>query len=279
MNIFEDGFSINIGNLLDLVVGVGLKILFLILAFAILAPIGRKIIVSTLHKATSKQKISESRVTTLEKLLLNIFSYTLIFLFIVMLFGIFDVPFGPLLASAGVVGLAIGFGAQGLVSDIVTGFFILLEKQIEVGDYVTTGGYSGIVEEVGLRTTQIRGFDGTLNFVPNRDVMGVSNHSRGNMRALVDIGISYDDNIDQAMQVLQTICEEFQTDARFIDGPDVLGVQAFGSSEIVLRVLGKTENMEQWGAERDMRKRIKEAFDANGIEIPFPHQVNITKNN
>ncbi len=279
MNIFEDGFSINIGNLLDLVVGVGLKILFLILAFAILAPIGRKIIVSTLHKATSKQNISESRVTTLEKLLLNIFSYTLIFLFIVMLFGIFDVPFGPLLASAGVVGLAIGFGAQGLVSDIVTGFFILLEKQIEVGDYVTTGGYSGIVEEVGLRTTQIRGFDGTLNFVPNRDVMGVSNHSRGNMRALVDIGISYDDNIDQAMQVLQTICEEFQTDARFIDGPDVLGVQAFGSSEVVLRVLGKTENMEQWGAERDMRKRIKEAFDANGIEIPFPHQVNITKNN
>ncbi len=177
------------------------------------------------------------------------------------------------------IGLAIGFGAQGLVSDVVTGFFILLEKQVEVGDYVTAAGYDGIVEEVGLRTTQIRGFDGTLHYVPNREIAGVSNHSRGNMRALVDIGISYDDNIDEAMVVLQSVCQEFAADERFVEGPDVLGVQAFGSSEVVLRILGKTANMEQWGAERDIRKRIKEAFDQNNIEIPFPHQVYIQKDN
>ncbi|WP_058306967.1 mechanosensitive ion channel family protein [Gracilibacillus massiliensis] len=274
--MFEDGLEIDWGYILDNVITYGIQIAILIIALLIIAPIGKKLIKTALKKSSAKQ--SEARMQTLEKLLLNVFSYVLIFIFIVMFFGIIEQPIGPLLAGAGVIGLAIGFGAQGLVSDVVTGFFILLEKQVEVGDYITAAGYDGIVEEVGLRTTQIRGFDGTLHFVPNREIAGVSNHSRGNMRALVDIGISYDDNIDQAMNVLQGICDEFAEDARFVDGPNVLGVQAFGSSEVVLRILGKTVNMEQWGAERDIRKRIKEAFDQNNIEIPFPHQVNIQKN-
>ncbi|SHM88675.1 mechanosensitive ion channel family protein [Gracilibacillus kekensis] len=273
--MFEDGLEINWGYILDSVITYGIQVAILIIAILIIAPIGKKLIKTALKKSSAKQ--SEARIQTLEKLLLNVFSYVLIFIFIVMFFGIIEQPIGPLLAGAGVIGLAIGFGAQGLVSDVVTGFFILLEKQVEVGDYVTAAGYDGIVEEVGLRTTQIRGFDGTLHFVPNREIAGVSNHSRGNMRALVDIGISYDDNIDQAMNILQGICDEFAEDSRFVEGPNVLGVQAFGSSEIVLRILGKTVNMEQWGAERDIRKRIKEAFDQNNIEIPFPHQVNIQK--
>ncbi|GAE91815.1 potassium efflux system KefA protein [Gracilibacillus boraciitolerans JCM 21714] len=276
----EGGLKIDWGGyILDGLIRYGIQIAILIIALLIIAPpIGKKLIKTALKKSRTKQ--SEARIQTLEKLLLNVFSYVLIFIFIVMFFGIIKQPIGPLLAGAGVIGLAVAFGAQGLVSDIVTGFFILLEKQVDVGDYVTAAGYDGIVEEVGLRTTQIRGFDGTLHFVPNREIAGVSNHSRGNMRALVDIGISYDDNIDEALTVLQSICEEFAQDSRFVDGPNVLGVQAFGSSEVVLRILGKTVNMEQWGgAERDIRKRIKEAFDQNNIEIPFPHQVNIQKNN
>lgn len=269
--------DIDLNNIVEVVVSVGLKIVLLVIALLIVSPIGKKLITKALDKASYRENVSEGRIKTLEKLLLNVYSYTLTFIFIVMLFGIFELDLGPLLAAAGVVGLAIGFGAQGLVSDIVTGFFLLLERQIEVDEYVTAGGYNGIVEEVGLRTTKIRSFDGTLNFVPNRDIAGVSNHSRGTMRALVDIGISYDDNIDQAMAVLQKVCDEFKEDERFTDGPDALGVQSFGSSEVVLRVLGRTENMQQWAAERDMRKRIKEAFDEAGIEIPFPHQVNISK--
>ncbi|MCZ0703958.1 small conductance mechanosensitive channel [Natronobacillus azotifigens] len=256
-----------------------LQILLLFIAYAIFNPLGKKLITSALKKSTKRQNISEARVLTLEKLLLNIYSYLLIFIFIVMLFGVFNLPLGPLLASAGVLGLAVGFGAQGLVSDIVTGFFLLLEKQIEVGEYVSTAGYEGIIEEVGLRTTKLRSFDGTLNFIPNRQLEGVSNHSRGTMRALVDIGISYDENIDHAMEVLQTVCTQFQTDERFVDGPSVLGVQSFGSSDIVLRIIGQTQNMEQWSAERSIRKAIKEAFDQANIEIPFPHQVNIMKEN
>lgn len=254
------------------------QIVLLAIVYAILNPAGQKLITKAIEKSAKQQNLSEARALTLEKLLLNIYSYVLIFIFIVMFFGIFNLPLGPLLASAGVLGLAIGFGAQGLVSDIVTGFFILLEKQIEVGEYITTAGYDGIVEEIGLRTTKLRSFDGTLNFIPNRLLESISNHSRGTMRALVDIGISYDENIDRAMQVLQTVCDHFESDERFVEKPSVLGVQAFGSSDIVLRIIGQTKNMEQFGAERDLRKAIKEAFDQSEIEIPFPHQVNIMKN-
>ncbi|GEM01208.1 small conductance mechanosensitive channel [Halolactibacillus halophilus] len=167
------------------------------------------------------------------------------------------------------VGLAAGFGAQGLLSGVVTGFFILLGKQIEVGEYVTTAGYNGIVEELGLRTTQIRSFDGTLNFIPNRHLEGISNHSRGTMCALVNIGISYSDNINHA----KSVCDSFSADERFVDGPQVGGVQVLGNLDVVLRVIVQTQSMEQWQCERDMRKAIKEAFDQNGIEIPFPQQV------
>ncbi|SDL79113.1 mechanosensitive ion channel family protein [Sediminibacillus halophilus] len=278
MDIFEEGLSLDFGKLLELIIGYGLQIILLIIGFMIAAPLGKKIITKTLSGAGRREKVSEGRIKTLEKLLINVYSYVLIFLFIVMLFGVFEIPIGPLLAGAGVLGLAIGFGAQGLVSDVVTGFFLLLEKQVEVDEYVTLGGFDGIVEEIGLRTTKIRSFDGTLNFVPNREISSVSNHSRGTMRALVDIGISYEDSIDEAMGVLQRICDDFrENDARFAEGPDVLGVQSIGSSDIVLRVLGQTENMMQWEVERDLRKRIKEEFDAAGIDIPYPHQVNVDK--
>ncbi|KGX91567.1 mechanosensitive ion channel protein [Pontibacillus halophilus JSM 076056 = DSM 19796] len=277
MNLFTDD-SFNFGNLLDAIIPVALQIGLLIIAFLIVSPLGKRIIRGSVQRTSKTQKVSEARVRTLETLALSVFSYVLMFFFVVMLFGVFDIDIAPLIAGAGVVGLAIGFGAQGLVSDIVTGFAILIERQVDVDEYVTAGGYNGIVEEVGLRTTKIRSFDGTLNFVPNRNMVGISNHSRGNMRALVDIGISYDDNIDQAVQVLQAVCDRFaQNDERITDGPNVLGVQGLGSSDVVLRVLGHTENMQQWAVERDLRKAMKEALDEAGIEIPYPHQVNVSK--
>lgn len=277
MDIFTDGLNVDIAGILETIFPVALQILLLIIAFVIFIPIGKKIIEKTIQKSGKSEKLSPGRVKTLEKLLVNLFSYVMIFVFILMLFGTFDINIGPLIAGAGIIGLAIGFGAQGLVSDIVTGFFILLERQIEIDDYVTSGGYDGIVEEVALRTTKIRSFDGTLNFIPNRLLVGVSNHSRGNMRALVDIGISYFDNIDEAITVLEKVCAEFQNDERFKDGPNALGVQGIGTSDVILRVVGQTENGLQWACERDMRKRIKMSFDEAGIEVPLPHQINIEK--
>ncbi|WP_226578292.1 mechanosensitive ion channel family protein [Halobacillus litoralis] len=277
MNLFDEGFTFNPAELVEAVITVGLKVIVLLIAFAIVKPLGRKAIVSAMNRMGTQRNLSESRTKTLEKLSINIFSYVLFFILIMMLLTAVNIQIGPLLAGAGIVGLAIGFGAQGLVSDIVTGFFLLLERQVEVDDYVTAGGYDGVVEEVGIRTTKIRSFDGTLNFIPNRNISGVANHSRGNMRALVDIGIGYDENIDEAMEVLQKVADDFAEDERFMEGPSVLGVQSLGSSDVVIRILGKTENMQQWAVERDMRKAMKEALDAAEIEIPYPHQVYVQK--
>ncbi|UNL85952.1 mechanosensitive ion channel family protein [Priestia koreensis] len=255
-----------------------LKLIGLLIAFAILRSIGQKIIERSFTKAMERDNISNGRALTLKSLIANVFSYVLIFIFVVMIFETFGVHATALLAGAGVVGLAIGFGAQGLVSDIVTGFFLLLEKQLDVGDYVTTGSFSGIVEAVGLRTTHIRGFDGTLHYVPNREITSLSNHSRGTMRALIDIGISYDDDIDRAITVLQETCDRIALEnENIVDGPNVVGVQDLGSSDVVIRIIGKTVNGEQWGVERQLRKAIKEALDANGIDIPYPHQVFVKK--
>ena len=255
------------------------KLLVILVAYSIIKGLGTKLITKLFQRAQDRQGLTRGRAMTLEKLAINIFTYALIFfLFILVLENVFDIRATPILAGAGIVGLAVGFGAQGLVSDVVTGFFLLLEKQLDVGDFVTTAGMSGIVEEVGLRTTKLRDFDGTLHFIPNREISSMSNHSRGTMRALVDMSISYDDDIDKAMKVLQEVCDKFAVEETAIkEGPNVVGVQTLGASDVVIRVVARTENMEQWAVERKLRKAMKEALDANGIEIPFPHQVYIEK--
>ncbi|WP_221563946.1 mechanosensitive ion channel family protein [Alkalihalobacillus sp. TS-13] len=256
-----------------------LKLLFILIAFLIVKAIGNRIINTSFKKVQNRNNMSAGRAITLKSITKSVFSYALIFILVVAVMGTFELDVTGLLAGAGIIGLAIGFGAQGLVSDVVTGFFILLEKQLDVGDYVTAAGFDGIVEDTGLRTTHIRGFDGTLHYVPNREISAISNHTRGNMRALVDIGISYGDNIDKAIGVLQEACDRIaETNEEIVEGPNVLGVQSLGSSDVVLRVIAKTKNDMQWGVERELRKALKEALDANGIEIPFPHQVYVHKN-
>ncbi|EGA90076.1 small conductance mechanosensitive channel [Planococcus donghaensis MPA1U2] len=265
-----------------LLIGAGVivaQIIGVLIAFLIVRAIGKKLINRFFERLLIKEDVTKGRALTLQSLSENIFSYILIFVLVTTVFNIFGLSVASLIAGAGIIGLAIGFGAQGLVSDVVTGFFLLLEKQLDVNDYVTVGNIDGIVEAVGLRTTKLRSFDGTLNYIPNRDILTVSNHSRGNMRALVDIGISYDENIDEAMAVIQEACTQMASrDIGIVDGPDVIGVQAFGASDVTLRVIARAENGEQWAVERQLRKAIKEALDAKGIEIPFPHQVNIQKN-
>lgn len=255
------------------------QIIGILIAFFIARAIGNKVIGRFFNKLLKKGDVTKGRALTLQSLSENVFGYVLIFILVATIFSIFGLSVASLIAGAGIVGLAIGFGAQGLVSDVVTGFFLLLEKQIDVNDYVTVGSIDGIVEAVGLRTTQIRSFDGTLNYIPNRDITTVSNHSRGNMRALVDIGVSYDADIDKAVAVIQSACDRVAADNEtIVEGPDVIGVQAFGASDVTLRIIAKAKSGEQWGVERQLRQAIKEALDANGIEIPFPHQVNIHKN-
>ncbi|AOM83331.1 mechanosensitive ion channel family protein [Salisediminibacterium beveridgei] len=271
--------EINWGDLGTKALTISMQLILLLLVFAAVRGAGKKLIGRSFAKMSETRNIHEGRTKTLEKLSVNIFSYILIFILITLIAGVFEYNVSALIAGAGIVGLAIGFGAQGLVSDVVTGFFILLEKQIEVDEYISVSGLDGIVEEVGLRTTQIRGFDGTVHYIPNRNIGNVSNHSRSNMRALVDMSIAYDENIDEAISIMQKACDQVASDEpAVLDGPHVVGVQGLGDSDVVIRIIAQTANMEQWGVERKLRKAMKEALDANNIEIPFPHQVYIQKN-
>lgn len=255
-----------------------IKLIVILIIFAIVKSVGNRLIRTSFEKLENRKDMTAGRAHTLRSLTKSIFSYVLIFILAVVVLGTFGIDIAGLIAAAGIVGLAIGFGAQGLVSDVVTGFFILLEKQLDVGDYVTAAGMGGIVEETGLRTTHIRGFDGTLHFVPNREISTISNHTRGNMRALVDIGISYDDDIDKAIEVLQEACDRVaETNENIVDGPNVVGVQELGASDVVIRVIAQAKTNMQWAVERELRKAMKQALDENGIEIPFPHQVYINK--
>ncbi len=253
---------------------IALKIIIILFAYRLVKSLALKVVRNFFESIIKRKNISKSRAKTLQKLGENTITYVLIFILAATLFNILGIPVASLIAGAGVVGLAVSFGAQGLVSDVVTGFFLLLERQIDVNDYVTVGDYEGIVESIGLRTTQIRSFNGTLNYIPNREIIAVCNHSRGNMRALVDISISYHEDVNRAIEILEKTCREIaDQNPAIVEGPNVLGVQAFGTSDVILRVIARTKNMEQWGVERQLRKAIKEAFDAHGIRLPATRHV------
>ncbi|KNZ69724.1 mechanosensitive ion channel MscS [Thermincola ferriacetica] len=225
----------------------------------------------------------ERRVNTLRTLLKSALRYAAYFLVGLgvlqeLLQTLLGTDIKTFLAGAGIIGVALGFGAQSLVKDIVTGFFILLENQYAVGEYITTGQYSGFVEEMGLRVTKLRDWGGELHIVPNGMLTAVTNYSRGSMRAMVDMSIAYEEDIDKAIHVMSRVAGEIAEELQdvIVEGPEILGVVAFGPSEVIIRCVAKTKPMEQWRVERELRKRFKEAFDKEGIEIPYPKQVYIS---
>ncbi|RME50500.1 MAG: mechanosensitive ion channel family protein, partial [Deltaproteobacteria bacterium] len=180
-----------------------------------------------------------------------------------------------LLAGISVVGIAIGFGAQTLVRDIITGFFLVLEDSIAVGDVVEAVGITGTVEEIGIRVTHIREFNGKLHVIPNGEISRLGNFNREWMRAIVEVSVAYEADIDKAFLALQEIGEAFCATHPDIvlDPPKVQGPIALGPSEVILRLVIKVKAMEHWEAERQLRRRIKQVFDQRGIEIPFPRRV------
>jgi len=185
------------------------------------------------------------------------------------------VSVAPILGAAGVVGLAVGFGAQSLVKDFFTGFFLLLENQVRQGDVVKLGEHAGLVEEVTLRYVQLRDYDGNVHYVPNGTISSVINMTRGFSHAVMDIGVAYRENVDEVMaemrQVARVLREDPEFGPRILDDLDMAGVNEWGNSAVVIRCRLRTLPLEQWGVRREYLKRLKAAFDAAGIEIPFPH--------
>ncbi|MHB1198886.1 MAG: mechanosensitive ion channel family protein [Polaromonas sp.] len=185
------------------------------------------------------------------------------------------VSLAPILGAAGVVGLAIGFGAQSLVKDYFTGFFILFEDQIRTGDVVKIADLAGMVEDITLRHVRLRDYDGNVHFVPNNLITTVSNLSRHFAQAVMDVGVAYRENVDAVLAVMKSVGAEMRADSVFgpkiLDDLEIAGVERLDNSAVVLRCRFKVARLEQWGVRREYLRRIKAAFDAQQIEIPFPH--------
>lgn len=192
-----------------------------------------------------------------------------------LVLGELGVSVAPILGAAGVVGLAVGFGAQSLVKDYFTGFFILLENQIREGDVVKLGEHAGLVEVVTLRFVQLRDYDGNVHFVPNGMITTVVNMSRGFAQAVMDIGVAYRENTDTVMEVMREVGRAMRADPAFaprlLDELEIAGVERWGDSAVVIRCRFKCVALEQWTVRREYLRRLKHAFDERGIEIPFPH--------
>jgi small conductance mechanosensitive channel len=192
-----------------------------------------------------------------------------------MVLGELGINLGPLLAGAGILGIALGFGSQSLVRDFLSGMFILIEDQFGVGDIVSLDMQTdGVVEAVSLRSTRVRSVDGTLWHVPNGEIRRVGNMSQHWSRALLDIEVAYSTDLEQAQAVIREVAEAYwKEDPAVLDQPEVWGVEAFGASGITIRLVVKTTPSEQWRVSRALRQRLKSAFDSAGIEIPFPQQT------
>ena len=185
------------------------------------------------------------------------------------------VSVAPILGAAGVVGLAVGFGAQSLVKDFFTGFFILLENQIRQGDVVKLGEHAGVVEVITLRFVQLRDYDGNVHYVPNGHITTVINMTRGFSHAVMDVGVAYRENVDQVMDVMREVASQMRRHPdhqdKITDDLEIAGVERLADSAVVIRCRFRTLPMEQWGVRREYLRRLKTAFDAKGIEMPYPH--------
>ncbi len=215
------------------------------------------------------------RIATLGRVFRYIASVVITLLAGTLILGQIGISIAPIVGAAGVVGLAVGFGAQSLVKDFFTGFFLLLENQMRQGDVIEAGGKSGVVEEITLRYVRMRDYDGNVHFVPNGTITTVTNKTREFAFAVIDVGVAYRENIDQALDVMRQVGAELRAApefaAKILEELEIAGVNDWADSAVILRCRFKVAPIEQWGVRREYLRRLKMAFDVAGIEIPFPH--------
>ncbi len=225
-----------------------------------------------LHRERARQ-----RANTLGDVIASVLSGLILFVAGLMVLDQFGVNLAPLIAGAGVAGIALGFGAQQMVRDFLAGIFIILEDEYGVGDVVDTGHATGVVERMTLRITRLRDVNGTVWYVPNGEIQRVGNLSHLWARAVIDIDVSYDTDVDHASSVLLEVANDVWRaqipEKTIIAEPEFWGVEAFGADGVTLRLVVRTEPTEQWAVARELRGRIKRRFDAEGIEIPFPQRT------
>ena len=240
----------------------------------LLPPLVRRTVVRTREKESKAGM--EKRTKTLVGVFMGAGKISIGIIIIFMILSELDIPIGPALAGLGVVGVAVGFGAQWLIRDLIAGTFILMENQYRVGDVIRIADVAGGVEEVSLRKTVLRDLDGIVHNIPNGEIRVASNFTRHWSRAHLNISVAYKEDLDRVMAIIRKTWEEIADDPDWgpfliSKTPWLLRVDAFGDSGIVIKVVGETQPIKQWDVMGELRRRIKKAFDEQGIEIPWPH--------
>lgn len=266
-------------------VGPGLRILVIIVISLLIVRAMRSVIRRTIkhlvERGDQQNRELTLKVNTLSSVVESGGRLVVLVVAGMMVLSNLRINIAPLLASAGVVGIAIGLGAQSLIKDFIGGFLILLEDQFGVGDVISVNGNSGTVEHVSLRRTGLRGIDGSFTIVPNGEIRAVQNLTKDWSRALVDIDISYDDDVDHAIAVLTDLLDGIQDDpdlgSAVLEPATILGVQALGPYQVTIRLMVKTRPMEQWRVQRELLRRIKRALKTSGVTIPYPHNVTVIR--
>ena len=218
---------------------------------------------------------TQKRAQTLGSVVSHAINAVILIVASLMILESLGIDIGPVLAAAGVLGLAVGFGAQDLVRDVISGFFILLEDQIRVGDVVQLGDMGGAVEKVNLRMVVLRDLSGNVHYVRNGHIATVTNRTKEYSRYVFDVGVAYREDVDEVIAVMKEVDEEMRKDPLFagviLEPLEILGLNEFGDSAVVVRARNKTSPGSQWSTGREFNRRLKKAFDARDIEIPFPH--------
>ncbi len=214
--------------------------------------------------------IEAKRAQTLTELLKTLFRYSIYFISLVAVLAEFHIDTTSLIAGAGVLGLALGVGAQSLIKDFITGFFIILEDQYAMGDYVVVGDMAGKVEEVGFRVTKLRDVNGVLHIVPNGSIVKVSNHTRAPLQATVNMPVAHEANIDQALELITQACHDVKDMPEVVEAPKIIGIVDYRATDVIVRVVAKTVPLEQVKVETALRYRIKQLFVEAGIPLPPP---------
>ncbi len=246
----------------------------LLLAFAAYGVLGQLVERVLRRAAGADEPSGTQRVHTLAPLLKNLALYALSFVVGIVVLQEVGVDVRALAVSAGVLGLAVGFGAQSLIKDVITGFFILFEGLVRVGDVIEVGGHTGVVEAIGLRVTRLRLFNGAQRIVPNGDLTQFANYNRGWARAVVDVGVTYDTDVRRALEALERVGRDWATETGLgLDAPLAQGIVRFGETEVGLRLSVKVMPAGRADAESDLRRRIKEAFDRDGLELAAPQRA------
>jgi small conductance mechanosensitive channel len=266
--------------LLETGVRIGAIILVAVAAIAVV----RVIIARSRRKIGAVEQVGverAKRTETLTKILETTATIVVLVAALLMVLKQVGIEIGPLLAGAGIIGLAVSFGAQSLVKDIINGFFFLLENDMNVGDVVAVGGVSGLVERINLRVTVLRDLEGKVHIVPNGQIAVITNMTKEWSRAVVDVGVPYEENIDRAVDVLKEIGEGLRADPVFgrliLEPMTVLGVDAFAESSINIKVMFKTQPIKQWEVGREFRRRVKNVFDERKMQLAYPaHVVHLT---